>query len=91
LVPILWREPCNFRGSRPPVAPRQNDADELPRPSPEDEYSFDLHFVLDLADRCNARGDAEGVKLCQQLIDSMLRSRSTAPTVAASKAAGGAG
>jgi hypothetical protein len=48
------------------------------RPAERGDASLnqDLEFVLQLAARSNTRGDAEAVKLCQQLIDSMLRSSS---------------
>jgi len=44
------------------------------RPAADVSVNEDLEFVLQLATRMNARGDSEAVKLCQQLIDSMLRS-----------------
>lgn len=35
----------------------------------------DLHFVLDLAARLSAKGNAKGVELCQQLLDTMLHGK----------------
>ena len=33
----------------------------------------DLHFVLSLANRLAAKGNADAVKLCQSLLDEMLK------------------
>ena len=37
----------------------------------------DMRIVLDLAARLHGRGNAEGVDLCQQLIDVMLNTKNT--------------
>jgi hypothetical protein len=46
----------------------------LPR---SDSSLGDMRIVLDLASRLQSRGNAEGVDLCQQLIDVMLNTKNT--------------
>jgi len=45
---------------------------EAPGEEPVSVTAKDLHIVLDLATRLKAAGLADGVALCQQLIDVML-------------------
>lgn len=39
----------------------------------------DMRFVLELASRLSAAGNVDAVKLCQQLLDEMLRARTPEP------------
>jgi hypothetical protein len=50
-------------------------ADQVERliPDIEPPGAADMHTVLDLAARLQAQGKAEAVKLCQQLIDQLLK------------------
>lgn len=49
----------------------------IPSLPKSDSSLGDMRTVLDLASRLQSRGNAEGVDLCQQLIDVMLNTKNT--------------
>ena len=69
LPSVLKAVPAFF----PQKAPRD------PRPSFSGITSNDMQIVLELADRMRRSGCADGVHLCQQLLDVMLNPKDKTP------------